>query len=483
MKKVNFEIKRMLSLLESKMGDVKPLVSEQVTDNPFKPKGGSNLDVLRRIKEVCLTGKGFKADQISDISYWAQDQIDFVNKDSRLSKITAGEPYVMFERPGERFFVFSRGDIKGKTPVENVFYAIQSTDNQAYDKSDPNYSKPHFDPIALDCRPFFERSKSVTSDLSNLSADQSARIEDLISNLGAKETRFSFTTQKPQSGTGIRYVAVDLATGIGTDGNKYIEKTDLSGLGREFQTPGKYYIWVNLGQEMRRRDLPADVEKLLATMGYTREEPPIGSAEEYRGITLKQLCDQKGTCSGGLLDYANGVEGGRKVWPMSEKQRAEAEKSFGVDIKTSDEMVSSSGRGRQTRRQLKAEMGKMANKQSCRTAFEVLGACARSNSDDNCSRYLNNVDITRGMNYTDALFKMKDLALECDAQNISLSGALGGGKSFEETRQFLRGTKNKFSPYFNSSESSEISLEESLTRNIRNTINEHILMGRVKKRL
>ncbi len=216
-------------------------------------------------------------------------------------------------------------------------------------------------------------------------------------------------------------------------------------------------------------------------MGYTREEPQIGSAEEYQGTTLKELCAKYG-CSPGLKKYVDNVEGGRRVWPMTAKQIDDAEKTYNIDIKTREEMVSSSGSGRQTRRGIKEIKKLNANKDSCRSAFQVLSECARSNSDASCSQYVQNVDITKGMQYTDAIMSLKDLVLECDTQRIKLTGILGGGKSFEQIRQELQKSTSKFSPY-SSAEKREISLEESLTKNIRNTIKEHILMDRVKKML
>ena len=58
MKNVNLEIKRMLSLVESKMGNVKPLLSEQ-SENTGQGNTMSPEDVLTRVIETgCLTNKG-----------------------------------------------------------------------------------------------------------------------------------------------------------------------------------------------------------------------------------------------------------------------------------------------------------------------------------------------------------------------------------------------------------------------------------------
>jgi hypothetical protein len=62
MKKIDLEIKRMLSLLETKMGNVKPLLSEQLEDSDSSDKVNDATNpegILTRMKETgCLTNKG-----------------------------------------------------------------------------------------------------------------------------------------------------------------------------------------------------------------------------------------------------------------------------------------------------------------------------------------------------------------------------------------------------------------------------------------
>lgn len=475
MKNVNLEIKRMLSLLETKMGNVKPLISEQLEDE-FTGTSGSPTDILRRVLgSGCLTNKG--ASNIGSIQRWADKYVELVNKNGN-TPISGGDEYIKFNMPDREgrnalFFLFGK---RGRGP-EGSLYLLKRTQNKAI-RGEAGFNDPHFLEDALKCKEF-EAEKSVTSDVTNLTADQETRVKELVGPSGAKETGFSYTTKRPNSGVGTRYIAVDLNSGKGSDGKEYIKKTSVDSLKLDFPTPNKYFIWVDLGQEVRLRDLPKDVEILLFKMGYTREQPPIGSAEEYQGITLKELCTRDG-CSPGLQKYADEVEGGRQVWPMTSSQREDAEKTYNIDIKTREEMVSSSGSGRETRRGIKDVKKLNANKDSCRSAFQVLGECARSNSDASCSQYIQNVDITKGMNYTDAVMSLKDLVRECDNQDIKLTGFFGGGKSFEQIRQDLQKSTSKFSPY-SSAEKREISLEESLTRNIRNTIKEHILRDRRRR--
>ena len=54
---------------------------------------------------------------------------------------------------------------------------------------------------------------------------------------------------------------------------------------------------------------------------------------------------------------------------------------------------------------------------------------------------------------------------------MKITGAIGG-KNYETMRDELRKSTSKFSPY-STTDKRDISLEESLTRNIKSTIKEH----------
>ena len=474
MKKVDLEIKRMLSLLESEMGNVKPLISEQLED---EDKGGQTStattpeSVLERMKETgCLSNKG--ATDISAVGRWKPEYIDLVNK-NRQTQIAAGDPYVQFKMKDSegnvgKFFVFGK---RGLGP-EGTFLLLKRNQNMTK-KGETGYEKPHFTEEALRC-PEFSISKSDISQDVKLTADQIQRRDDILRS-GAMESGYSYTTEKPSSGVGTRYIAVDLSTGQGTDGKQYIKKTSVDSLKNVFPAPGRFYIWVDLGQEERKRDLPKDVEQMLAKMGYTREQPPIGSTEEYQGTTLKQLCSSSRNCSPGLQEYADSVEGGRRVWPMTAKQKADAETKFGVKISDYKSFVATSAGGRQARRAVKDIESQYADKDSCRAAITVLHGCMRTEDDKQCADTINaayskNYKGTENQ-YFDTLVTLKELVKKCEAQNVKLTG-LVGGKNYESMRDDLRKSTSKFSPYSNT-DKRDISLEESLTRNIRSTIREH----------
>lgn len=475
MKKVDLEIKRMLSLLETQMGNVKPLLSEQLED---EEKGGQTIgattpeSILERMKETgCLANKQ-GATKISAIGKWKPEYIDLVNK-NKQTQITAGDPYIQFMmndsegNPG-KFFVFGK---RGLGP-EGTFLLLRRTQNMTK-KGETGYEKPHFTEEAIKC-PEFTISKSDISQDVKLTADQVQRRDDILRS-GAMETGYSYTTEKPTSGVGTKYIAVDLSTGEGTDGKQYIKKTYIDSLKNVFPTPGRFYIWADLRQEERKRDLPKDVEQMLAKMGYTREQPPIGSTEEYKGTTLKELCKSSRNCSPGLQEYADSVEDGRRVWPMTAKQKADAEKEFGIKISDYKSFVATSAGGREAKSAIKDVKKSMANKDSCRAAISVLHACMKSNDDADCADYINSTykeNYKGGENaYFDTLNTLKKLVLKCDNQDVKLSG-FWGGKSYDTMKDELKKSTSKFTPY-SEVERRDISLEESLTRNIRNTIREH----------
>ena len=485
MKRVDLEIKRMLSLLESQMGNVKPLLSEQLEDEDRSKSDVATTPegILRRMKETgCLTNK--TATNISDIGRWKPEYVGIVNKNNN-TQIAAGEPYLRFnmkDRDGDpgQFFIFGK---RGRGP-EGSFYLLKRTGNKIMDPAVAGYEKAHFIEDALKC-PEFEQAKSEISQDVKLTADQIARRDDLLRS-GAIEANRSFTTERPTSGIGTIYVAVDLNTGIGTDGKQYIKKTTVDSLVNVFPTPGRFFIWVDLGTEERGIDIPAEVEKLLATMGYTRQKPLPGTPEASEPTTVKEMCKNSGNCDDTLQEYADTIEGDRKIWPMTAKQKTDAETKFNVKVSDYKSFVATSAGGREARKAVKDIQSQYADKDSCRAAITVLHGCMKTNDDGQCADTIN---ATYAKNYQegdkqyfDTLLTLKELVKKCEAQNVKITGLIGG-KNYESMRDDLRKSTSKFSPY-STTDKRDISLEESLTRNIRNTIREHARISmRSRRRL
>ena len=482
MKRVDLEIKRMLSLLETKMGDVRPLISEQIDEKDNSDQTNmSPEDILTRAKETgCLTNKG--ATNITDIGRWQAKYVPLVNKNNN-TQIASGEPYIQFfmkDKVGDqaKFFLFGK---KGRGP-QGTLYLLKRTTNVVFKPGLEGYEKPHFIEDALKCAEFEKETSDISKDV-KLTADQIARRDDLLRS-GAIEANRSFTTERPTSGVGTRYVAVDLNTGVGTDGKQYIKKISVDSLKNVFPTPGRFFIWVELGTEERGIDIPAEVEKLLATMGYTRQKPLPGTAEAAEPTTVKEMCKNSGNCDDTLQEYADTIEGDRKIWPMTTKQKEDAEKKFNINVSDYKSFVATSAGGRQARKAVANVQSQYADKDSCRAAITVLHGCMKTNDDKQCADTINaayskNYKGTENQ-YFDTLVTLKELVKKCEAQNVKITGLMGG-KNYESMRDDLRKSTSKFSPYSNT-DKRDISLEESLTRNIRSTIKEHVRKNRGSRR-
>lgn len=462
MKNIDLEIKRMLGLLETKMGNVKPIITEQV--DLKEDDGKLSFDTEGWLKWLsgpagCLTNKG--ATNISKITTIKPESVK-VLKDSGVKNVNVGDKYVMAKIKGFNCYIFGKQDSNGS------FLLI---------KKDTSLQPPNqYSENRLTC-PELKRSESLVSDDTNLSFEQKERVKQLVGSSGAEETGFSYSMDRPKTGTGIKYEPVDLNTGMGVNNNKqYIQKTSLDGLKQEFTEPGKYYIWVNLGQEDRNIDIPSEVEAMLKRMGYTRQQPSPGTPEAKNPKTVKELC-KGGDCDDVLQRYANEIEGDRTIWPMNAKQKEEA-KTQGITVSDYKSFVTTSASGREARKSVKDIQSQYADKDSCRAAITVLHACMSSDADDECADTINQ---TYSSNYKgneneyfDTLGTLKKLVKKCD--RVNLKGFLGiGGKDYETMFNELKTSTNRFSPNAQTNKASQeagTQLEESLSRSIRLSLNE-----------
>jgi hypothetical protein len=467
MENINLEIKRMLGLLESKIGDVKPILSERIylKEDDGAISFNTPEEWLQWISGPagCLTSKGVtKKSQIQNIKPESVKMF----MDAGIKTVKAGEPYITFDMKDKngdekQFLVFGRRNNQGK------FNLIKRDKGKT----------PEFTQSVLSCEEQLKGEKSFVSDIKNLSQEQSRRVEELIGPSGAKETGFSYVKNRPESGIGTLYEPVDLNTGMGVNNNKqYIKKTSLDGLKQEFTEPGKYFIWVNLGQEVRGIDIPVEVEAMLKRMGYTRQQPSPGTPEAKNPKTVKELC-KGGDCDDVLQRYANEIEGDRTIWPMNAKQKEEA-KTQGITVSDYKSFVTTSASGREARKSVKDIQSQYADKDSCRAAITVLHACMSSDADDECADTINQ---TYSSNYKgneneyfDTLGTLKKLVKKCD--RVNLKGFLGiGGKDYETMFNELKTSTNRFSPNAQTNKASQeagTQLEESLSRSIRLSLNE-----------
>lgn len=118
MKNIDLNIKRMLSLLESKMGDVKPLINEQFVPTSFLPKQDwistkKPKDWLKWIKDSrCLTNKGIKDDQIENKTVTTE----------KFEGISPGDEYIKVNN-------FPDKTITGEQTVVDLYIFGKKSDN------------------------------------------------------------------------------------------------------------------------------------------------------------------------------------------------------------------------------------------------------------------------------------------------------------------------------------------------------------------
>ena len=449
MKNIDLEIKKMLGLLESKMGNVKPLVTEQ---NEIMEDGGeiSFTDPNDWLKWLtgpagCLTNKGVtKKTEIQNIT---ADGVKTLS-DAGVNVVKAGEPYIRFEmkdRNGDnkQFLIFGKRDSKG------AFLLIKRDSGKT----------PEWSQNSLNC-PELSRAESFVSDVKNLSLEQKQRLDNLVSQFGVKETGAELTTVKPTGREGYDFVPVDLTTGKGTNGVQYIEKTAVDGLEPEFKKEGQAYVWAKLGKSVTRTNVVASVEDALVQMGYTRTEPDALAKNSKTKTTLGQFCkDNPELCAPYPLlgEYVQKYGGDLPIWK--------------TDSESYKGLTASAVGGRKSRREIKNVMNLEANRSSCQTAVNVLWNCMKSNSDDSCEEFIKS-SFGSSVPYISAKQDLEVLARKCETNNVNF------GRQYEDKFSELKTSTSKFSPFskenLKAAESSTQykSLEESLSKNIRLTLKE-----------
>jgi len=311
---ISEEIKRMMSLLESELGNVKPLITEQgelpieVSDSPLK----------RAVNVGCWTKKGYT---VSDPKIYQLGK-DYLYAFSKVaSSVQAGDSFMKILTPdGRDLYMFERPSTDPVALAKNpkAYLAVaRNTTPQDKTKPDPNlnYLAAH----GWYCDEF-EVTQNLASQRNNLTADQQQQIDTLLSDLGTQDTGYSFFKTKPEDGK--NYVKIDLATGTGDDGVSYLDKFNLSTRIGPFKSqPGKFFIWSDVGTQEILYDIPLEVESFLSTLGFTRVRPKPGTAEIRSETTLKALCDVQGKayCDPAVMEYIK-TDGGRRIWKMSPEQ-------------------------------------------------------------------------------------------------------------------------------------------------------------------
>jgi hypothetical protein len=458
---ISNEIKRMMFLLESELGNVKPLITEEgeppieVLDSPLK----------RAVNVGCWTKKGYT---VSDPKIYQLGK-DYLYAFSRVAPaVQAGDSFMKIATPdGRDLYMF---EIPSTDPVAlaknpKAYLAVNRTAVVASNDPNLNYLSAH----GWYCDEF-NVTQNLASQQNNLTADQQQQIDILLSALGTQDTGYSFFKTKPEDGR--NYVKIDLATGTGDDGVNYIDKFNLSTRIGPFKSqPNKFFIWSDVGTQEKLYDIPAEVESFLSTLGFTRTRPKPGTAEIRSETTLKALCDGQGQayCDPAVMDYIK-TDAERSIWRMSPEQ---AKVAGNVSYKDMVAQQKELGRGgsKQGLRDLDKQK---ANKPACQAAIQQLSNCEKYGTDEDCAEALelaftpdeNGVDPS----YAQKLDATKKLVKTCVQNEVSLGMF---SKNLKAQLSQLQGSTSPYGLRVATTQTPR-SLEESLNNSIKSVISETI---------
>lgn len=461
---ISNEIKRMMSLLESELGNVKPLITEEgeppieVSDSPLK----------RAVNVGCWTKKGYT---ISDTKIYLLGK-DYLYAFSKVAPgVQAGDSFMKILTPdGRDLYMF---EIPSTDPVAlaknpNAYLAVNRTAVKASNDPNLNYLAAH----GWYCDEF-EVTQNLASQQNNLTADQQQQIDTLASALGTEDTEYTFKTIKPEDGK--NYVKIDLATGIGTDGVSYLDKFNLADRIGPFKSqPGKFFIWSNVGTQEKLYDIPVEVESFLSTLGFTRTRPKPGTAEIRSETTLKALCDGQGNayCDSAVMDYIK-TDGGRRIWRMSPEQAKVAGNVSYKDIVAQQKELGRGG-AKQGLRDLDKQK---ANKPACQAAIQQLSNCERYGTDEDCAEALGLAGVDAS--YAQVLNDTKKLVKTCVQNEVSLGMF---SKNLKAQLSQLQGSTSPYGLRVATTQTPR-SLEESLDNSIKSVISETINKNNNNKNL
>lgn len=452
---ISNEIKRMMSLLESELGNVKPLITEQgeppieVLDSPLK----------RAVNVGCWTKKGYT---ISDPKIYQLGK-DYLYAFSKVAPgVQAGDSFMKIATPdGRDLYMF---EIPSTDPVAlaknpKAYLAVNRTAVKASNDPNLNYLAAH----GWYCDEF-EVTQNLASQRNNLTADQQQQIDTLLSDLGTQDTGYSFFKTKPEDGR--NYVKIDLATGTGDDGVNYIDKFNLSTRIGPFKSqPNKFFIWSDVGTQEKLYDIPVEVESFLSTLGFTRTMPKPGTAEIRSQTTLKALCDGQGKayCDPAVMEYIK-TDGGRRIWRMSPEQAKVAGNVSYKDIVAQQKELGRGG-AKQGLRDLDKQK---ANKPACQAAIQQLSNCERYGTDEDCAEALGLAGVDAS--YAQVLDDTKKLVKTCVQNEVSLGMF---SKNLKAQLSQLQGSTSPYGLRVATTQTPR-SLEESLDNSIKSVISETI---------
>ena len=414
---ISEEIKRMMSLLESEMGNVKPLINEQV--KPPVTEVDTPEKVLTRAMSAkvgdksCWETKGFVWDKTNPIITVNQNYLYALKKVD--SSIEAGDPFVKIKSGDVEYYMFG---IPSKNPQYAGGYLAVGRNKDVTASPDPNQN--YLSSNGWKCDSTFNISNNETSQGELLTADQIRVINTLATDEFIKRIGGKISTTK-ELGADANYQTIDLATGQNiTTGKQEFNDNDMAAIkDAKFSPAGKYFVYKYVGTNTARTNVPEAVQKAINYLGYTIQEPSDVLGGQSQSTTLRELCDtkMKGRCNQTILDYMGGNPN-QKLWPMSKEQKAKFELETKTQVFDQKSMVSGIGATKsQLRRGAEASKAQFANRKFCNTGIDILTYCSTYSTlqdSSRCEGYMEDLETRRAIIFPDpaAPFEAKIMALK-----------------------------------------------------------------------
>jgi hypothetical protein len=399
---ISEEIKRMLSLLESELGNVKPLITEEGDGTGVETDNTPEGILKRAINTGCWADKKYTYSDGAIITPDPKDRISTVNENYlyALNKIDpnikAGDKFVKLKANGIDVYMFG-------TPTTNPQYpgaylaVARSASIPTFDKTKPNQN--YLESHGWNCATF-SASANPTSQETQMSAEQvnivnaMTKTDDFVRRIGGNV----YTTKA--FGEDRNYQTIDLATGKDVvTGEQLFNAQDMAAIkNANFSPAGKYFVYKVAGTNTSRTNVADAVESALNYLGYTTQEPSkVLGGKANSDTTVGQLCDtlMRGRCNTTILDYKE-KNPNQKLWRMDEAQKAAYEAETGTKVFDQKSMISGleATRG-ELRRAGRDSKNDFANRKYCNSAIDILTYCSTYSTlqdTSRCEDYMKNME-------------------------------------------------------------------------------------------
>jgi hypothetical protein len=411
---ISEEIKRMMSLLESEMGNVKPLINE-VDELPVTPVDGAEGILMKAINTGCWKNKGYVWNESNPITYVNPNYLYALNKIDPNIKTQA--PFVKIKNGDVEYYMF--GILSTDPQYSGNYLAVGRNSKIIQDQTKPDPNQNYLESHGWNCAEFKE-TQNLTSQAVNLSANQERVINTLATDEFIKRIGGKISTTKAL-GADANYQTIDLATGINiTTGKQEFNANDMAAIkDAGFSPAGKYFVYKYVGANTVRTNVPEAVQKAINYLGFTIQEPSDVLGGQSQSTTLGEVCNtlMKGRCNQTILDYMDGNPN-QKLWPMSKEQKAKFELETKTQVFDQKKMVSGIGATKgELRRGAEASKAQFANRKFCNTGIDILTYCSTYSTlqdSSRCQGYMEDLELRGAITFPDpnAPFEGKIIALK-----------------------------------------------------------------------